>query len=953
MTPERWNQIQEVFEEALARAADERAAFLDESCGSDVELRREVESLILASAENGPIDALATQIVAPLIAQASPSLEGRHVGPYRILREIGHGGMGTVCLAERADGQFERQVALKLLRGGLHSESLHRRFLHERRILARLQHPHIARLYEGGFTEAGSGPGQVRQPFFVMEYVDGVPIDRYCDEHRFGVAQRLRLFATVCKSVQYAHQNLIVHRDLKPSNIFVTKDGRVKLLDFGIAKLLEDEGLDGSSLTQTGMRLLTPEYASPEQVRGEPATTASDVYTLGIVLYELLAGHRPYHVKNLSPSEVERVVCESEPARPSTAVSRIKEIADPDGTTRTVTPEVVSAARATTSDRLQRRLVGDLDMIVLKALAKEPERRYPSAEHLAQDINRHLAGLPVEARGDSLVYRMRKFGRRHRWGLAVAAAFAVLLAGTAIAMMIQQGVTARERDRAQREAVKAEEVSSFLVDLFKSADPREAQGDTTTAYDLLEEGTRRIREELADQPEVQAAMLAVVGRAYRNMGQFDHAEPLLGEAVRLRRTLEDASPRDVAESLSELGQLRYEQGRYEEADTLFGEALRLVEDDPDATADDLAEVLEQLGGLRNTQGVLDEAEEYYVRALDLRRAVHGEKHPTVAVTLANLASLMRFQGDYESSDSLYRTALDVLVALRGREHLDVANTLNSLGVLRYTLADYDGAALYLAEALDIRRRVLGESHPEVAQSINNLAAVAEKRGDLDAAEPLYREALDLKRRQIGSEHPAVARSANNLALLLHAKGNLAEAETLFVESLAIRRKALGPEHPDVARALHNLAALYRERGEDQAAEKYYRQALSLRRKVLGEGHPDVALSYASLGTFLQEKGRSQMAESHLRRALDVWEETLPKDHYLLVGAQGALGSCLTALRRFKEAEPLLLASYSALSDGSDGSTDDGRVREALQRLVDLYEAWGKGAEAGRYRSLLN
>ena len=418
MTPERWQQVKALFEQALERPPDERAAFLDQACHGDEALRREVRSL-LSSHDDGFLDE-------PLSLDAPSGDDGaahtgQRIGAYRLVREIGHGGMGAVYLAERADGQFHQQVAVKFVRHGVDSDTLRRRFRAERQILARLEHPHIARLIDGGVSEDGL-------PYLAMEYVEGTRIDHYCDAHHLSTNERLRLFLAVCEAVHYAHQNLIVHRDLKPSNILVTEGGTVKLLDFGIAKLLDDNAaatpLD--EVPRTGMRVMTPEYASPEQIRGEPVTTAFDVYALGIILYELLAGQRPYRLSGLSPGEMERIVCEKAPARPSTAVTREAQT----DATRAATPEEISRMRSTQPDKLRRRLAGDLDTIVMMALHKDPSRRYRSVGQLSEDLRRHLDGLPVTARPDSFAYRISKFIRRHWMGVA-AAVFISLLGGIA------------------------------------------------------------------------------------------------------------------------------------------------------------------------------------------------------------------------------------------------------------------------------------------------------------------------------------------------------------------------------------------------------------------------------------------------------------------------------------------------------------------------------------------
>ncbi|MEM6335703.1 MAG: serine/threonine-protein kinase, partial [Bacteroidota bacterium] len=505
-------RVLEMVERAFEVPAQDRAAWVAEACEGDEALRAEVEALLAADAE---ADAFLEQPVthagsireaAALLAAELPA-EGR-AGPYRLLQSLGRGGMGTVYLAQRDDGAFEQNVAVKIVRRGMDTDDILTRFRTERQILASLQHPNIARLLDGGMTADG-------RPYFVMEYVEGVPITRYCDEHRLSIDERLRLFATVCGAVQYAHQNLIVHRDLKPGNILVADDGTVKLLDFGIAKLLDPDFGGVEARTRTEMRVMTPEYASPEQVRGNVLTTASDVYTLGVLLYELLAGRRPYDLPSRLQHEIERVICAEDPARPSTAVKRVVTLRRRDGTTETVSPDTISERRNMPPDSLKRRLGGDLDTIVLKAMSKEPARRYGSAEQLAQDVRRHLDGLPVEARPATVSYRLRKFVERHRVGFTAS----MIIIGLTVALLsttfVQQRRTEAALLRAETEAETSRRVAEFFAGFFRAADPRQAQGDTLTVYDVLDIGTRRIDAELASEPNVRAGLLLTLGDVYQ------------------------------------------------------------------------------------------------------------------------------------------------------------------------------------------------------------------------------------------------------------------------------------------------------------------------------------------------------------------------------------------------------------------------------------------------------
>src|SRR5690606_25896158 len=543
MTTDPLDRLERLFRAARMHPPDERAAFLDAACADDPALRAEVEALLAADADaeaDGFLARPATGLLGDAAraagdggpGEAPDPLLDRLVGPYRVLRPLGEGGMGAVYLAVREE-PFLRYVALKVVRAGLHAPEVVRRFEQERQILASLDHPNIARLLDGGVTDDGL-------PYFAMEYGAGRPLPTYCDEHRLSCDERLRLFRAVCEAVHYAHQNLVLHRDLKPSNILVATDGAdgkptVKLLDFGIAKVLNPH-LSPSAMpvTRTALRVMTPEYASPEQVRGEPLSTASDVYSLGVVLYELLTGHRPYRITTGSTEEIVRVVCEQEPERPSTKVVRDETIARGNGE-ETITAKAVGAARGAHPERLRRRLRGDLDTVVLMALRKEPQRRYASAEQLGRDLDRYRQGLPVLAHRDSRAYRLGKLVRRHKTATALVLVVLASVVGFALFSSWQARRVAEERDRAQTAQAKAEQVAAFLVSLFGQADPTETLGDTLTVREVLDAGARRVEAELAGQPEVQAAVLSVIAQAYRSLGRSSDAVPLLERALALRR----------------------------------------------------------------------------------------------------------------------------------------------------------------------------------------------------------------------------------------------------------------------------------------------------------------------------------------------------------------------------------------------------------------------------------
>lgn len=797
MSAGRWQTIKQVFTKALALEGPAREAFLGEACADDEALCDEVRALLEAHEGSGPVDELQNKVMAPLYAQFNtPTPEGRRIGRYEVTRELGRGGMGSVYLAKRADGQFEQQVALKLLRTDLTSQGQMERFLVERQILARLNHPNIARLFDGGVTNEG-------QPFFVMEHIEGQSLDRYCDGRELSIGDRLALFLTVCDAVQYAHRALVVHRDLKPSNILVTEDGTVKLLDFGIAKLLnpdasglldpESELSHASLHTRTGLLPMTPAYASPEQVRGEAITTASDVYQLGIVLYELLTGHRPYRVSGRTPSEVERIICEEEPVRPSTAVTQAP---TSDGAAEII-PEEIGRARQTSLEQLRSRLRGDLDTIVLKALRKEPERRYESAEQLVEDVRRHLEGRPVTVHPDTWRYRAGKFARRHRWGVAVAAVIALLLIGYAATVTWYSQQTRAALQQAQQEAEKSKLTIDFLVNMFERANPYQAAGpstmfsDTLTTRELLDLGTTRVRQELSGQPDVQATMMYTLGRIYRQLGRYEEAAPLLEDALALQREhLPDAHP-ELTKSLHELARLLRHKGESERAERLYREALAI------------------------------------------QRLHLGDEHPDIAENLSELGIIAAREGRFGRADSLFRKVLAMRESLHGPDHPDVATALQALGQLHMLKEELPEAERLLRRSLAIRQNHSEFDHPLVAEPMDRLGQVLVMQGKTDEAEPLLRQALAIREELFPEVHPSRAVSLNNMGRLLRKKGDYAAADQLLREAQAIYQEMYGPENMDAAGTLFERAQVYHAKGDYAAAETLYKQAIEMQQSLHG------------------------------------------------------------------------------------------------------------------------
>ncbi len=882
MSQKRAEEVERISYQAMIRPAVERADFLGRACGDDLELRREVESLIAADARAGMF------MERPFLeACQPPSTDGveSRVGPYRLLRKIGEGGMSVVYLAIRADDQYRKRVALKIVGHGLATEERLRRFRVERQILASLEHPSIARLLDGGTTESGL-------PYFVMELIEGEVIDTYCDRRRLALDERLSLFREVCAAVHYAHRNLIVHRDLKPSNILVTAEGVPKLLDFGIAKLLNpDLALPDPHPTDTWLRAMTPEFASPEQLIGGVITTASDVYALGILLYQLLTGRLPRRVDERSPVALARFATEVEVKRPSAAVLGAGRETDD--------PEVLARARQMTPKQLARRLRGDLDNIVLSALRTEPDRRYNSAELLAEEVARHQAGLPVRARGDEIGYRLGKSFRRHRLVLALAAGFALAVGLFVAALFGQVRQTVAARDQ-------AEETVRYVERMLSVADPDLGVGEKATVREALDRGLEQLAE-LEEQPLLRARLQHFLGEMYADLGAFETAESLLHAALEVRRG--HPSARDpVLETLNELSRVVLLRGRYAEAEQISREAYGLARRLPGAARGLAAEGLAGMAAARGEQGDLSGAEHWHRQALAMRRELFGEDHETVAESLRALASVRWQQGQDEAGEALHRRALAILEAR------------------------------------------FGEDHPEVASALHDLGTVLHDRGDYGRAEPVLRRALELRRARLAAEHPRVLDTENTLSVLLDNVGDFEGAEALQRRVLAGRVETLGGDHPLVAQSHHNLAGILASKGEYEEARGLYREALARARAALGDIHPGVGHVLMGLGHLELKAGEPGRAEPLLREAVEVRRQVLPPGHWLSARSRSLLGVALAAQGRYSEAEPLLVDSLEVIRAAR--REGDRETREALARVVELYAGWGRADEAERYRQAL-
>ena len=902
--PDYRHRADRLFDAALDLDQEERHRFLDSQC-NEPELRALVESLLAdadgeeeddtqlmhGSGGQGPLwDDLFRQISNK--GDAATEEPGDPVGRYRILREIGRGGMAVVYLAERADGQFEQQVALKRIQAGIDTAEVLERFHQERQILARAQHPNIASLLDGGIDAQG-------RPFCAMEYVEGWPIDRFCDDRKLPVGERLQLFLQVARAVDYAHRNLVVHRDIKPSNILVTNEGHVKLLDFGIAKLLDAP--DTAPVTRTDVRLMTPVYASPEQIRGEPVTTASDIYQLGLLLYLLLTGRWPYRKDaGASNPALAQAICEDPPTRPSEALER--EGLNPERT-EAATQDAVGAFRGTSPSRLRRRLAGDLDNIALMALRKEPERRYRSAAQLIDDVEHHLDGRPVSARPDTFFYRAGKLVRRYRGVVATAAAALLLIVALVIFYTVE---VTRQRDRARTAAMEAQQVSTFLRGLFEVAAPTRSQGEQITARELLDRGAREIEVDLADQPEVQAEMMALMGDVYRELALFEEATPLLDRAVAIRRQASD--PIRLAQALYALARVYEESGDPDVAQRLYTEALTLRRQTLGDEHADVARGLTSLGRVLTLKGDFEAAQQNHQRALEILRATLGPDDPEVGRTLKSLGETLAAVREYGEAQSNLEQALSILSASYSADHPYVAETRMVLGgALRFN-GKPEAAQIEYETAIPLLERVYGPDHPEVAVALTKLGNLLSAEDDFDQAIENHQRALAIRETAFGSESTWVASSLNNLARVIWLRqdataADFARARDLLERSVHIYEQA--GDNPELDKVLRNLAGVVAYQKQYDDAFALYQRTLHLRERIYGPEHSLLAPVLTRMGALRWNQRDCGSAMPLLRRAIALGRDEGPHRLPEVVQPSLYLADCLVLVGQEEEAADIV------------------------------------------------
>jgi len=894
----RWQKIEALFEAVADATPVEREARLTAECGEDAALKSAVESLLASDRQSA--DPLSTAIGAAaesLLEAHKDRLIGTLVGAYRIVSVLGHGGMSTVYRAEREAAEFQQTVAIKVLHHAAVHPRLRSRLHSERHILATLDHPSIARLIDSGDLADGT-------PYLVMEHVDGQQIDAYCDDRSLEIRERLELFLEVCAAVQYAHSNLVVHRDIKAGNIFVTGDGKPKLLDFGIAKLLAPEGLSHTlPVTRLQERMLTPENAAPEQVLGRPITTATDIYSLGVLLYQLMTGRSPYRLLSYSQLQLERAICMDEPVRPSQAV--IAKLSGENDTDRAK----VSARRGLSPARLRARLSGDIDAIVAMAMRKEPDRRYPSAEALALDVIRHLSERPVRARHGDWRYTAGKFLRRHYVG-AIGFAALILGLGAITGMTLWQNHRIEMAHRAtEQERDHAQEVSAFLVDVFSQADPFNAQGHEPTAGEILDRGAARILTNNNLQPEVRAQLLESIGLAYRRQGLSDRAVPLFEQAVTIRRAERPFDPHRAAAALANLAQALNDGGHLVSAESYLQQALAMSRSGDPSPSLESADIMVQFGQFE-LDGKSDPraASALFSDALQIYRSQLGNQNIAVATALGGLATCAAWSGDYLLAERYGREAVGIFQVTVSRNHPDYAAALGTLGYTLVQRGQYRDAGPLLTEALEIERGVFGANNQRVATIESHLALLYEREGDIRRAIDAALVAVDIATQRLGLTHYSTGYYLDSLANLYLKANDLSDAEKFARQALAVYAQSLPTQHLYVASARLLLGEVLLQRGDPAAAETEIRIAVNMDSALAGVTSWRAARSRSELGWVLIVRGRATEGEAMLVGARKLLLSTVGAADPATQLATSRLGTYLQSQHRDAEAAQVLAGS---------------------------------------------
>ena len=868
MDSERWERIQSLFHEAAELPEAQREAYLELSCGTDASLIAEVLALldadsISASIVDSEIRELARNVMAEPPATAALPLH--EFGAYRVTGILGEGGMGIVYLAERPD--LGSRAAVKILRDAWLSPARRERFAAEQRTLAQLEHPSIARLYDSGTLSDGT-------PWFVMEYVEGTPVTEYCRMVRCDLRERLRLFKEICEAVSFAHSNLVVHRDLKPSNILVRPDGSVKLLDFGISKHLD--ALDTpAEQTLTAARMMTPAYASPEQIRGDPIGTHTDVYSLGVILYELIVGRLPFDLSNRPPAEAANIVLSRDAERPSVAAKRMEVI---DGNARL--------------GGIGRSQWADLDVLVMRAMHKEASRRYRTVSDFARDIDHFLRREALEARGDSARYRFGKFASRHRRPIIAGAA--VFAAVVALVVFYTIRLTSA-RNVAEAETARAERLNDFTLNLLQGGDDEAGPSDSLRVVTLVDRGVLEAQS-LDREPATQAQLYETLGGLYQKLGQFAHADTLLRKAHDQRVKLFGAESPEVALSLLSLAMLRDAEAEYDSAEAMVRRSHAMLQKKLKPADPRMRKAAATLGRVLYDKGDYDRAIPVLTEAVRLERA-SGEGTRELSTVLSDLANAHFYAGNYAVSDTLNRQALALDRRVYGVKHPHVADDLMNLGAIQFEIGNFADAEKFDREALTITRAWYGNSHPETASNLTLLGRALVSQKKLDEGAAVLKEAVEVQERAYGPVHPRVASALNELGRVAQQQQRLDDAERDFRRVFDIYREVYKDKHYTIAIAQSNIAGVLKDRKQYAEAERLFADVFRRYREELSPDHQLVGIAKVRYGEILLAGKKWGDAERELKSAEAILKKQSSPPKAWLDRATKGLDSATTALRR--------------------------------------------------------
>lgn len=965
MADNRFKTLEALFDKAMELGPAEREEFLARTTAEDAELGKALADLVRHGDEEtsyaDAIGLLASNALNTSAGGAIPA--GTRIGNIEIIRRIGRGGMGDVYLGEQSE-PLKRQVAVKLIRLGVEPEQMLARFEAERTVLARMNHPNIAQVYDAGSLDNG-------QPYFVMEYIEGEPIDTWCKTRELGLDERLALFSRICDGVQHAHQRGVIHRDLKPTNVIVNAQGQPKIIDFGIAKLAGDAGQD-AKLTQVDQSVGTPQYMSPEQAsfHHEDVDTRSDVYALGVLLFELLTGRSPFETEGKTPMEIRKLICETDTPRPSAVVERTLPFS---GST----------------------LQGDLDWITGKAMAIEKDRRYGSPAEIAADLDRYRTEDPVLAGPDEVSYRLRKFVRRHRTGVAASAVLLVTLvaglAGTSLGLL-----RALEAERAAAESAEiANQTVTFVEDIFSAADSTKVRGEIVTAKEVVDQGVLQMRSNDTLPWRARASMLQTMGRVYSGLGLITDSSPLfeeaadlyesntdpdetlpgdyvrarlgyidsirlLGDKDRAQALLDELIQRRVDavgamdESLVEARILRQQfftgRGDGDEARAHFEQSRELL-DANDATPVQHSRLMTGLASVYLAETNFEEAIALGREAAELTAQSLGPEHPASLIQRSNLAWYLTRSRKYVEAEAEYEKIIAIEERVFGRDHFDLGITLFNLGSLQRNIGRYRDSLANYQRARKIWGDQLGPDHNYVLAKTSNVAQIYYDLGEYDESESMYLGLIEQEKRLFNEDDPERAFALNNLGMLYHATGQLEKAEQYLGEAQDLRLRALGEGHDFVIDGYNNLGRVYMESGRFDAARDSFRKAIDIGTERFNERHPVVARGNLLMGELLIEEDKAAGAIPFLQTALGLFETEWPEGFWETGRAKSLYGEALMMTGALNDAESQLRAGLDILLNSEDRN---GRhTRDAIERMIRFYRQAGNTSGQSEMESLMD